>query len=141
MTTSCSLILAVSHLWLAGQALATASPAAPFDIQWSAPVDGLALGIEVPKKPIRFVGYSDWKGPLTIWRDHPNGAMSRRYNPGGYWDEPATVTVHLQNVSVDVNLAEYMKQFVARAFCDCCCTVQLLLRLHARNALTILSSQ
>ncbi len=100
MNTLCNcLVLAVSQLCLAGQALAFASPAKPHDIRWSAPIDGLSLGIEVPQRLIRFVGYTDWEGPLQIWREHANGGQSMRYNPGGYWDEGATVTVHLHNVS------------------------------------------
>ncbi len=80
------------------QATAPASSAHPdirwFDIRWCDPIDGLSIGIEVPKGPIRFVGYSDWKGPLQVLRP-----QSMRYNPGGFWDHATRVTVHLHNVS------------------------------------------
>ena len=64
------------------QATAPASPAEPNpDIRWSEPIDGLSLGIEVPERPIRFVGYSDWKGPLQVWRDHGNGRLESAFEP------------------------------------------------------------
>ena len=101
MNTLCNcLIFAICHLCFAGQALAlVASPTKPGpDIRWCDPIDGLSIGIEVPKGPIRFVGYSDWKGPVQFWRDHGNQSRSWHYNPGGFWDD-ARVTVHLRNVS------------------------------------------
>ncbi len=82
------------------QATAPASSGQPHpDIRWCDPIDGLSIGIEVPKGPIRFVGYADWKGPLQVWLDHGNQRQSMRYNPGGFWDDAARVTVHLHNVS------------------------------------------
>ncbi len=96
------LALVTFLLCIAAQAQATA-PASPAelnpDIRWCDPIDGLSLGIEVPRGPIRFVGYSDWTGPLVVWRDHGNQGQSMRYKPGGFWDDATRVTVHLHNVS------------------------------------------
>lgn len=69
------------------------------DVCWSAPVDGLSLGIEVPQSPFRIVVVEDREGPLQVSTPTGNGGLRLRYNPGTLWDSDARVTVHLKNVS------------------------------------------
>ena len=52
-------------------------------VQWSKPVNGLSLGIEVPQSPFSFVATQDW--------------TSGTWKPGGFWDDGALVTAFIRN--------------------------------------------
>lgn len=69
-------------------------------VQWSPPVDGLSLGIEVPQHPFLFTPVVGWTGPIIIRQvDSAGRIVQETSNAGGHWDSKAIVRVHLKNNS------------------------------------------
>lgn len=69
-------------------------------VQWSEPVNGLSLGIEVPEQPFVFIPKQGWTGPLIIREKHDKGI--RMYsNAGGKWESGAVLTVLVRNCSTN----------------------------------------
>ncbi len=67
-------------------------------VRWSAPVNGLSLGVEVPEQPLVFIPKRDWTGSVLIYeRDDAGRGKTIRTNPGGSWDSRAVLTVLLRN--------------------------------------------
>ncbi len=84
---------------------ARTTPDSSGSIRWTVPVNGLVLGIEVPRSPFVFAPVPDWTGPLFSKEKDPSGrGTTVRIHPGGDWDEAAVLRVFARNISDHVIL-------------------------------------
>jgi hypothetical protein len=69
-------------------------------VRWSAPTNGLAIGLEVPRKPLLFTPQKGWNGQTVVRRYDAEGRLTgASSSPGGKWHSGAQLVVHLRNTT------------------------------------------